>query len=168
MPRDYGDPACAIAQALRVMGDGWCLLIIREAFLGTRRFAGFEAQLAISKNILASRLQHLVDEGVLDKVDVGQFGVRFEYQLTRKGKDLLTVISALRQWGDRWIFGEGQEPLVVVDRETGEPVLPIRIRRADGTVVPSRDLELRPGPGVSLEGRDLGAAAPSDSDDKSS
>ena len=148
MIRDYGDPGCAVARALEVLGDGWTLLVLREAFLGARRFADFEARLSISKNVLTKRLSHLVDEGVLEKIDAGQYGSRFEYQLTRKGKDLLTVITALRQWGDRWIFGEGKEPLLVIDQATGAPIEPVRIRRADGTPVPSRDLMLQLGPGA--------------------
>lgn len=144
MIRDYGDPACAVAAALGILGDGWTMLVIREAFLGTRRFADFESRLSISKNVLSKRLAHLVEQGILEKVNAGQFGDRFEYQLSRKGKDLLTVITALRQWGDRWVFGEGNEPLLVVDEATGEPILPVRIRRADGEVVPSKALILRP------------------------
>lgn len=149
MLRDYGDADCSVARSLEILGDGWTLLVLREAFFGTRRFADFEARLAISKNILASRLANLVEEGVLEKVDAGHYGSRFEYQLTPKGKDLTTVLTALRQWGDRWIFGEGREPLLVIDRQTGEPIERLRIRRADGSAVPAADLELRPGPGAS-------------------
>ena len=149
MHRGYDDPHCAIARSLEILGDGWTLMILREAFLGTRRFADFEKHLRISKNVLSKRLAHLVDEGVFTKVDAGQFGARYEYRLTPKGKDLLTVFTALRQWGDRWVFGEEREPMLVHDRQTGSPILPVRIRRADGTPIPSRDLELRPGPGAS-------------------
>ncbi|MEM1414896.1 MAG: helix-turn-helix domain-containing protein [Myxococcota bacterium] len=148
MRRDYGEPYCAVARALEVLGDGWTMLILREAFVGVRRFADFEARLAISKNVLTTRLAHLVDAGVLERVESGRYGSRFEYALTPRGKDLVTVFTALRQWGDRWIFGEGNEPIVVVDRATGEPIEPVRIRRADGSLVPSRDLQVRPGPGL--------------------
>ncbi len=151
MIRNYSDPYCAVARSLEVLGDGWTMMIVREAFLGTRRFADFEARLAISKNVLTKRLAHLVDEQILEKIDAGQFGARFEYQLTPKGKDLYTIITAIRQWGDRWIFGEEKEPLLVVDRATKEPILPVRIRRADGTPVPSRDIVLQLGPGASTE-----------------
>lgn len=146
--QDYGDPHCGVARALEIVGDGWTILILREAFLGARRFAEFEARLAISKNVLTTRLAHLVEHGVLERVDAGKHGVRYEYRLTAAGKDLVTVVTALRQWGDRWIFGEGHEPLLVIDRETGEPIEPVRIRRADGSLVPARDMELRRGPGA--------------------
>ena len=148
MIRSYGDPYCAIARSLEILGDGWTLMILRESFLGTRRFSDFAARLDISRNVLTKRLAHLVDEGVLEQIDAGQHGARFEYQLTRKGKDLITVITALRQWGDRWLFGEGNEPVLVIDRETGQPIEPVGIRRPDGSRVPARDMILAPGPGL--------------------
>jgi len=139
---------CSIARALDVLGDWWTLLVVREAFLGTRRFADFEAHLPISKNILANRLAHLVRRGVLVRVNAGTHGKRYEYELTPMGKDLTAVVTALRQWGDRWIFGAGNEPLVVIDRRTGRPIPPMRIRGEDGVVLTARDLEMRPGPGA--------------------
>ncbi len=144
----FHDQNCSIAQALEVLGDWWTLLVVREAFLGTRRFADFEATLGISKNILTARLDHLVDHGVLERVDAGVHGTRYEYALTPMGKDLATVMTALRQWGDRWIFGEGNEPVLLVDRRTGAPVPRLRIADAAGRPVPPRELELRPGPGA--------------------
>jgi DNA-binding HxlR family transcriptional regulator len=138
-----------VAQALEVLGDWWTLLLVREAFLGTRRFADFEATLGISKNVLARRLEHLVRCGVLERVDAGQHGVRYEYALTPMGKDLATVLTALRQWADRWVFGPGNEPLLVYDRRTGRPIPRLRISGEDGRALSARDLEVRPGPGAS-------------------
>jgi DNA-binding HxlR family transcriptional regulator len=147
--RRLKDPDCSVAQALALLGDGWTLLIVREAFFGTRRFADFEAELGIAKNVLAQRLEHLVERGLLARVDAGQHGVRYEYELTPMGKDLATVMTALRQWSDRWLVGAGGEPLLVYDRRTGRPILPLRIRGEDGVPLHARDLELRPGPGAS-------------------
>jgi DNA-binding HxlR family transcriptional regulator len=147
--RRFQDENCSVAQALEIIGDWWTILVVREAFLGARRFADFEANLAISKNVLAQRLAHLVEHGVLERVDAGHHGTRYEYVLTPKGKDLTTVLTALRQWGDRWVFGPGREPLLVVDRRTGRPIPRLRIAGEDGQPVASRDLELRPGPGAS-------------------
>jgi DNA-binding HxlR family transcriptional regulator len=142
---------CSIARALAALGDEWTLLILREAFLGTRRFADFEAELGISKNILARRLRHLLECEVLEAVDAGQYGKRLEYQLTTRGKDLITLFTALRQWGDRWIFGPGAEPVLVYDRRTGKPVPRIRILGEDGAPIRGSDLVLRPGPGATPE-----------------
>lgn len=149
--KTFAHENCSIARALEILGDGWTLMILREAFLGTRRFADFESHLGISKNVLSHRLQHLVDHGILETVDAGRHGSRFEYQLAPIGKDLITVLTALRQWGDRWIFGEGKEPLLVMDRQTGCPIERVRIRDRSGTPLHPRDLVLRPGPGASRE-----------------
>src|SRR4029079_9330755 len=93
---------CGSAQALEAFGDWWSLLIVRDAFLGVRRFADFERNLCLAKNILTARLQHLVDHEVLERVDVGTEGQRFEYRLTDKGEALLPVLTALREWSDEW------------------------------------------------------------------
>lgn len=148
MRRRFERENCSIARSLEILGDWWTLLVVREAFLGTRRFADFEARLSISKNVLTQRLAHLVDHGVLERVDAGLHGTRYEYQLTPKGKDLITVITALRQWGDRWEFGEGHEPLLVHDKRTGRPIPRVRMLGEDGQPIPARELELRPGPGA--------------------
>ena len=144
----FTDQNCSVAQALEVLGDWWTLLVVREAFLGVRRFADLEANLGIAKNVLARRLDHLVTHGVLERVDAGVHGTRYEYQLTAMGKDLATIMTALRQWGDRWIFGEGHEPLLVLDRRTSRPVPRLRIVGEDGAPLGARDLEIRPGPGA--------------------
>lgn len=138
-----------MARALEIVGDWWTLLVVREAFLGTRRFADFEANLDISKNILAKRLDHLVEHGVLARVDAGVHGQRYEYELTPKGKDLITVLTALRQWGDRWVFGEGHEPLLVLDSRTGRPIPRLRLLGEDGKPLRAADIAVRPGPGMS-------------------
>lgn len=139
---------CSIARTLTVLGDEWSLLILREAFLGTRRFSDFQSRLGVSKNVLSKRLRHLCDSGVLERSDAGVHGTRYEYGLTHMGKDLVTVVTALRQWGDRWLSGEGNEPLLVLDRATGEPLESVRIRRADGSLVPPRDMLVVAGPGA--------------------
>lgn len=140
---------CSVARALEIVGDWRTLLVVREAFFGTRRFADFEAHLQIAKNVLAQRLAHLVAHGVMVRVDAGVHGTRYEYELTPMGKDLATVMTALRQWGDRWIFGEGKEPLVVLDRRTGRPLPRLRMLDEEGNKIAAADLEVRPGPGAS-------------------
>jgi DNA-binding HxlR family transcriptional regulator len=141
----FHDQICAVAQSLEVLGDWWTLLIIRDAFLGTRRFADFEEHLRISKNVLTKRLAHLVEHGVFERVEVGRHGARQEYVLTAKGRDLFTLITALRQWGDRWIYGEGNEPLQVIDRRTGRPIPRVRVLDESGEPLRAADMELRLG-----------------------
>ncbi len=146
---------CSVARGLEVLGDWWTLLIVRDAFFGARRFADFERSLGIAKNVLSQRLQHLVDNEILEKVDVGRSGPRFEYRLTEKGRDLFTVLTALRQWSDRWIFGRGAEPLVVRDKRSGRRIPRVRVTDADGRKVEPRDLRSEPGPGATDETRRL-------------
>ena len=86
---------------------------------------------------------------MLERVDVGEHGVHYEYVLTPMGKDLATVLTALRQWADRWVVGPGNEPLLVYDRRTARPIPRLRISGEDGQPLSARDLELRPGPGAS-------------------
>ncbi|MBM4246107.1 MAG: helix-turn-helix transcriptional regulator [Deltaproteobacteria bacterium] len=139
---------CGIAQALEAFGDWWSLLIVRNAFFGMRRFADFERDLGIAKNILTARLAHLVEHGVLERVDVGTVGRRFEYRLTEKGEALLPVLTALREWSDDWVFGRGNEPAIVRDRRTGKRIPKLRVTDADGRVLGRRDIRMEPGPGA--------------------
>lgn len=148
MRRRFQRENCSIARSLEILGDWWTLLVVREAFLGTRRFSEFETNLDISKNILTRRLAQLTRHGVLERIDAGVHGTRYEYALTAKGKDLITVITALRQWGDRWVFGAGREPLIVADRRSGRPIPAVRILDEAGEPLRAKDMEVLPGPGA--------------------
>ena len=142
---------CGIAQALESVGDWWTLLIVRDAFFGARRFGDFQRSLGIAKNILSARLAHLVEHGIFERVDVGHDGERFEYRLTAKGEALLTVLTAMREWADKWVFGRGNEPLVVRDRRTGRRIAKLNVADADGAPLTARDLRFEAGPGASPE-----------------
>ena len=93
---------CPIARTLDVIGDWWSLLIVRDAFLGVRRFEQFQASLGIARNVLTDRLNRLVDEGILERVRYSERPERYEYRLTRKGRDLHLALTGLRQWGDKY------------------------------------------------------------------
>jgi DNA-binding HxlR family transcriptional regulator len=142
---------CGIAQALEALGDWWTLLIVRDAFFGARRFGDFQRSLGIAKNVLSRRLQHLVEHGIFERVDIGAAGERYEYRLTPKGEALLTVLTAFREWSDEWVFGRGNEPVVVRDRSTGRRVAKLRLTASDGTPLTRRDLLTEAGPGASAQ-----------------
>jgi DNA-binding HxlR family transcriptional regulator len=144
---------CGIAQALEQVGDWWTLLIIRDAFLGTTRFADFEQQLGIAKNILSDRLSRLVGHGILTREPAGDGARRHAYRLTEKGRDLWPVLTALRLWSDKWVFGPGREPLLVRDRETGAVVSGLRAVDAQGRALDPRRLAAVAGPGASDDDR---------------
>jgi DNA-binding HxlR family transcriptional regulator len=93
---------CVVANGLAVFGDRWSVLILRDAFLGVRRFEEFRRDLGIARNILTERLERLVAGGILTRQRYQDHPPRDEYVLTDKGKDLLDVLLALWRWGDRW------------------------------------------------------------------
>jgi DNA-binding HxlR family transcriptional regulator len=112
LPRTYDAQNCSIARALEVLGDRWTLLIIRDAFLGLRRFDDFQRDLDIARNVLTDRLGRLVDEGILEKRRYQQRPERFEYRLTDKGRGLWPITMALMHWGDRHYATDGPPRLV--------------------------------------------------------
>lgn len=137
MPRrtTHEADSCPVARPLDVVGDGWTLLIIRDALDGLTRFGQFQKSLGLAKNILSARLQSLVAHGVLDAVPASDGSAYQEYVLTEKGRGLFPVITALRQWGDRYFFDDDEPRARLVDRELGLPVLPVEVRAASGAVI---------------------------------
>jgi DNA-binding HxlR family transcriptional regulator len=101
--RTYEGQNCSAARTLELVGERWTLLIIRDALLGVTRFDGFLSRLGIARNVLADRLNTLVDNGILDRVAYQQRPVRHEYLLTPRGRDLLPVIVTLTEFGDRYL-----------------------------------------------------------------
>jgi DNA-binding HxlR family transcriptional regulator len=94
---------CSVARALAVVGERWTLLIVRDAFKGTRRFDDFQRSLGVTRHRLAERLNKLVEHGVMTKVAYSERPSRFEYRLTRKGLALYPVLATLSDWGDQWM-----------------------------------------------------------------
>ncbi len=118
LPRDYPSQRCPVAASLEVIGERWTLLILRDAFLGVRRFERFQSSLGIARNVLQARLTRLVEEGVLRRERYQERPPRYEYRLTDKGLELWPVIVALLQWGSRHAL-EGDQPLVLEHSSCG-------------------------------------------------
>jgi len=131
---------CPVARTLDVIGDWWSLLIVRDAFFGKRRFSEFHKSLGLAKNILCARLRKLVAHGVLEVIPASDGRAYQEYALTEKGRSLYIVLVALRQWGESCLFEEGELDLLLVDRETGQPVKPLELRSQDGRLLGPADL----------------------------
>jgi DNA-binding HxlR family transcriptional regulator len=131
--------SCPIARPLDVIGDGWSLLIIRDAFDGLRRFGQFQKSLGLAKNILSARLQNLVAHGILTTVPAEDGSTYRDYVLTDKGRGLFPVLTALRQWGDEFFFDPDEPRARLTDRETGEPIPPINVRATDGRLLTPED-----------------------------
>lgn len=131
---------CGIAAALEVVGERWSFLILRGAFNDLQHFEEFQSTLGIARNILSNRLVRLVEHGILAREPDPADRRRVAYKLTEKGRDLMPVLIALRQWGERWICS-GQSNLVLVDKRTRRPVAPLVVRAIDGRILAPDDLE---------------------------
>ena len=142
--RDVGDLTCSVARALSVVGDRWTLMILRDAFLGARRFEQFGA-VGLTRHRLADRLRRLVAEGIFERVPYQERPRRFEYRLTPKGRDLYPVIVSLVRWGDRWMAGDDGPPVELVHRDCGHVVMPELACPHCARPVGPRDMRARPG-----------------------
>jgi DNA-binding HxlR family transcriptional regulator len=146
----FEDLNCSVAQCLEVVGEWWSLLIVRDAFLGVRRFDDFQARLGISRNVLNQRLSRLVEQGVLQRVPYQEHPPRHEYRLTDKGRDLWHVITAMRQWGDRWEAPDGP-PVRLRHKECGRLVAVTPVCSHCGEPLDVRSVDVEAGPGA-MEG----------------
>jgi DNA-binding HxlR family transcriptional regulator len=144
--KSFADMHCSVAQCLEVVGEWWTMLIVRDAFLGIRRFDQFRERLGISRNILQQRLTWLVDNGVFDRVQYSEHPPRYEYRLTSKGRDLWPVLTAMRQWGDKHAAPDGP-PLRVVHKACGRVTEAVLTCSYCGERVTPRDVRAVAGPG---------------------
>ena len=148
---DYKNQTCSIAGALEVVGERWSLLIVRDVFLGLRRFDQMQADLGIARNVLQARLRKLIDEGVLEQRLYQEHPPRNEYRLTEKGLDLWPTVVALMQWGDRYAATEAGPPVLLEHRGCGGAVDEHRICEACGARLSVREARARPGPGATAD-----------------
>lgn len=144
---------CPIAEFLNIFGDAWTFMILRESFLGETRFTAFQRNTGISKNLLSERLSTLLDEGIIQREDIGTTGPRYAYQLTEKGRALAPVLVAMAQWGNEHVFGEGNEPLHLLEKGNGTPIRKLAPASANGTPIHWRDIVIRSGSGTSKAAR---------------
>ena len=131
---------CALPAALEAVGERWSFLILRGAFNGLAHFEEFQSTLGIARNILSNRLVRLVENGILKREPDPADRRKVAYHLTEKGRDLLPVLIALRQWGERWVSGEPSNP-VLVDRKSRRPVATMAVRASDGRPLTLSELE---------------------------
>lgn len=151
---EIGDQTCSIARALSEVGDRWTLLVLREAFLRTRRFADFVRRTGAARNLVADRLAKLEAAGILERRRYQERPARFEYRLTEKGRDLYPVMLALVRWGDRWHDDGRGRPVEHVHRVCGNVVHAEATCSACGGRLDPREVEVRAGPALRAEGAD--------------
>lgn len=144
----YPSEACSIKRTLDVLGERWTLLVLRDAFYGVRRFEDFQRHIGCARNILSSRLATLVEEGILGREPYREpkSRPRYEYRLTEKGRDLLPILLALMQWGDRWETGPEGPTVEVRHRGCDAPVeVVVQCAAGHGPLI-ARDTQPVPGP----------------------
>ncbi len=138
--------SCSVARTLEVIGEKWTVLILRDAFLGVRRFDRFQADLGVARNILSDRLGKLVDHGILERRQYQERPTRFEYRLTERGRDLYPVVVSLMAWGDKHAAPAG--PPVTLVHECGAEMVPELRCPSCGGEVHARNVRPQAGPGL--------------------
>jgi DNA-binding HxlR family transcriptional regulator len=134
---------CSLARTLAAIGDRWTLLVLRDAFLGIRRFEELERSLKIARRVLSERLALLVAEGIFAKVPYQRRPARFEYRLTEKGLELYPAILALVHWGDRHYAGTGGPPVIHTHRHCGHEFRAVMTCSECGLPISARDVSVR-------------------------
>ena len=146
---DYQGQNCSIARSLAVVGARWPLRIVRELLRRPHRFAELESKLGIAKNILTNRLNKLVELDVVERVPYTDARDWNDYRLTRKGRDLFPVISALMAWGDKYEAPDG--PPVIFEHECGHAAGHKLVCAYCGDDVVPRGIKVIAGPGATEE-----------------
>jgi DNA-binding HxlR family transcriptional regulator len=146
----YTEKNCSIAKPLAFLGERWTMLILRDLFLGRRRFDEFQASLGVATNVLSSRLATLTEEGIVERRRYSEHPERFEYVLTEKGRDLQPILLALLAWGDQYTAENGA-PLEVVHEDHAFHMVPTC--SVCGEPVDTHNVHSRPGPGADEEQR---------------
>jgi DNA-binding HxlR family transcriptional regulator len=149
--KTYDSEVCSAARALELVGERWSLLIVRNAlFAGATRYNDFRKSLGIATNILKTRLDGLVDAGIMERRRYSENPELYEYQLTEKGRDLEPVILALTEWGDRWLAPDGP-PILYSHTKCGGGINLHTFCANCGEVHDPAEVQARPGPGMPAE-----------------
>ena len=126
---------CPVARTLNLVGDRWSLLIIRDAFDGISRFKDFQRNLGVARNILSDRLKKLVEAEILQTKSASDGTAYQEYVLTAKGESLFTLVVALRQWGEEYLFSQNESHSVLIDTQTQKPIAVMKPTNEQGKML---------------------------------
>ena len=139
--------ADSVARTMQILGDRWSFLLLREAFFGRRRFDEVRKHIGISTNILSSRLELLVENDIFERQPYVDGGMRMEYRLTDKGRDLYPALLALMGWGDKWIAGHDRQPTILHHHGCDSAFRPLVVCSHCRAEISARDMRYEPGPG---------------------
>lgn len=142
---------CSVAKTLDIIGEWWTLLILRDVFYGVRRFEALRSHLGISRKVLTNRLERLTDEGILEKAIYQAHPPRYEYRLTQKGLDLLPVLLAIMNWGDKWTSEPGMPPVIFVHKDCGKETTPKLVCSSCSGELNAQNIYPKAGPGAPEE-----------------
>ncbi|HGT4082304.1 winged helix-turn-helix transcriptional regulator [Pseudomonas aeruginosa] len=142
---ELSEQPCSLARVLAILGDRWTLLVLRDCFLGVRRFDDFERSLGVTRHVLADRLKRLVEAEILAKVPYQERPLREEYRLTEKGMELYPAILSLVNWGDRHLAGVEGPSLEHVHKHCGQHMHGVLVCSECGEPLHARDVTVREG-----------------------
>ena len=165
--KSFSDMPCPIARSLDRVGEWWSILILRDAFHGLTRFDQFQRSLGIAPNMLARRLEQLVEAGLLNQRRYSERPPRNEYVLTERGRDFLPVLVTLMEWGNRNFAPEGPA-CVVVETATGRTAEPLLVDRLTGRPLDAPEFSFAAGPAADVAVRRRMAFAQQNRSDPSS
>jgi DNA-binding HxlR family transcriptional regulator len=147
--KSFEGMTCSIAGVLDAVGDRWAMLILRDLSLGLSKYEELRKSTGVTHATLSDRLDHLEENHLIERRQYRTGPDRYEYILTRKGWDIVLVIQALAQVGDKWaIAGEAGPPLRFINKNSGRPVKVALIDDKSGEVVRLRDVRPQAGPGA--------------------
>jgi DNA-binding HxlR family transcriptional regulator len=147
--KSFEGMACSIAGVLDAVGDRWAILILRDLSLGLSKYEDLRKSTGVTHATLSDRLKHLEESELIERRQYQTRPDRYEYLLTRKGRDVILVIQALAQVGDRWaVTGNGGPPLKFVSKNSGHPVKLALVDDKSGELVRLRDVRPQAGPGA--------------------
>jgi DNA-binding HxlR family transcriptional regulator len=142
------DQQCSIARTVAILGERWTMVILRQAFLGARRFEHYQAPLGIARNMLTDRLRRLVEHGILERCLYHERPPRYEYRLTPKGLDLYPILVTMMEWGDR--YGGFDGPPMQLRHHCGGVMHPRLVCDCCGEVVDPHHVTPETGPGATV------------------
>ena len=147
--KSFDGMVCSIAGVLDAVGDRWAMLILRDLSLGLSKYEDLRQSTDITHATLSDRLKHLEENELIERRRYQTGPERFEYILTRKGRDIILVIQALAQVGDKWqVAGEAGPPLKFFSRNSGRGVKLALVDEKSGELVRLRDVYPEAGPGA--------------------